>query len=78
MVLEHAPVFSPQTKDGNEVLPIRHKIVLKDKTEGFRITYGRRSLKEVEEQRKYVKELLDRNLIEKGMGEFAAPMLCVD
>ena len=41
------------------------------------MTYNRRSLVELEEQRKYVRDLLERDLIEPGDGEFVAPMLMV-
>ena len=71
-------VFITTTTDGNATLPIRHDIVLKDKTKiGRKIQYGRISQIEREEQKKFVKDLLDRNLVEEGDGSFIAPLILV-
>ena len=44
---------------------------------GIRVTYGRRNVDDIEEQKKYVQDLLERGLIERGTGEYSAPMLMV-
>ena len=75
---KHAALFKSVTKGGNANIPVRHKIELLDKSRvGQKLTYNRRSLVELEEQRKYVRDLLERDLIEPGDGEFVAPMLMV-
>ena len=51
---------------------------MKDKTKtGRKIQYGRISQIEREEQKKFVKDLLDRNLVEEGDGSFIAPLILV-
>ena len=75
---KYRDIFKMKTSKGNPDIPIRHKIrLIDDKMAGIRVTYGRRNSEEILKQEKYVKELLERGLIEKGTGEYSAPMLMV-
>ena len=59
-------------------LCIKHEIKLIDeKMVGRKITYGRRSQEEIEEHKKFIKDLLERNLVEEGDGRYIAPLLLV-
>eukprot|EP01124_Arcella_intermedia_P011365 TRINITY_DN1776_c0_g1_i3.p3 TRINITY_DN1776_c0_g1~~TRINITY_DN1776_c0_g1_i3.p3 ORF type:complete len:409 (+),score=46.86 TRINITY_DN1776_c0_g1_i3:1856-3082(+) len=72
-------LFSAETVNGNPKLEVRHRIRLKDRNIQFkRVSYGRRSPEEKEDDIAWVKELLRRGLVEEGKGEFVAPLLRVN